>query len=184
VLALPGLGREPLLEGRQRGMDPQLQDRVDPPPELLLQLLQGVAVPGIEHERLLADGVGPDAEGEADVGVVQVVRGADAHVVDPVGRIAAAELLDVPVEALELGEKAHVKRELVQQAHGIVGVEGHAEAVARVADGPQVARGNVASDSRDGEVLGQGPVLLKQYAVGSTQYAVGGRQWAADRASV
>ena len=41
-------------------MQPQLEDRADVPSSLALEILQGVEIPGVDDERLLADNVGPN----------------------------------------------------------------------------------------------------------------------------
>ena len=69
-----GSAAMPLAQRHDGRVHPELQDVEDPPPGLPLQLGQGVQVPRVEHQRLLADRVGPDPQREADVGVVQVVR--------------------------------------------------------------------------------------------------------------
>src|SRR6185312_8982838 len=101
-------GDDGVAEGEYRRVHAQLQDGVDAMAALALELLERVEVPRIEHERLLADGVGADAQREADVRVVQMVRRADAHVVDASALDAAAQLLDVTIETLELGEEGGV----------------------------------------------------------------------------
>jgi len=78
-------------------MKAQLEDVVDAPSGFLLKVQEGVGVPGIEDEGLFADGVGRDAQGEADMGVVEVVGRGDRNVMDPLGLVLAPQLLGVPV---------------------------------------------------------------------------------------
>ena len=79
------LGGDALPQGHDVRVQPELEDVVHAAPGLPLQLGERVQVPRVEHERLLADGVGADPEREADVRVVQVVGRADRHVVDALG---------------------------------------------------------------------------------------------------
>ena len=152
------LGGDPLAERNDGRVHPELQDVEDPPSGLPLQLRQGVQVPGIQHQRLLADRVGPDPEREADVRVVQVVWRADRHAVDALGLPLAPLLLHEPVEALELLEVAHVVEVAVEDAHRVVRVERRNEAIPGVPDRLQVPRGDEPPDSGDGEVP-QAPFL-------------------------
>jgi len=142
-------GGHPLAQGDHAGVQAQLQDVVSLAARLLGDLLQGVHVPGGQHQGLLADDVGTVAEAEADVGVVQVVGRADAQVVDALA--AALDLLEVAVEALELHEEVGLGKVAVQYAHRIVGVQGGQQQVAGVPDGLQVARGYVATGAGEGE---------------------------------
>jgi len=72
------------------------------------------------------------------VGVVKIVGRADAHVVNPLLLGSAAELVEVAIEALDLGEEPDVKCILVEQARRIVRVCGRDEPMAGVANGPQM----------------------------------------------
>ena len=82
-------------------MQAQLQHGEDPAAGFPLQLLQRIEVPRIDHQRLLADRIGADAQRQPDVRVVQVVRRADAQVVHARSRGAAAQLFEMPIEPLE-----------------------------------------------------------------------------------
>jgi len=92
------------------------------------------------------------AQGEPDVGVVQVVGRADADVVD--GRAFAAEFVDVAVEALGFGEEIRGWEIAVDHADAVVGVERGDQLVAGVFDGAHVARCNKAGGADEGEGLG------------------------------
>ena len=91
-------------------------------PVVLLDLEQAVDVPGIEDERLLADRVGAGAQREADMGVVQIIGRADRDIVDR-SRLPPAQLVDMAVEALELGEEGAVGEIAVDDADGVAGIE-------------------------------------------------------------
>ena len=92
--------------------------------------------------RLLADHVAAGAQAEADMGVVQVVRRADRDIVDAL--VAAAQLVDMPVEALELGEEMRLREMAVDDPDGIVRVEGDLEIAAHGLDGLHMARRDIA----------------------------------------
>lgn len=96
----------------------------------------------------------PQPQGEADVGVVEVVGRADRHEVDAVLFGAAAEFLEVPVEAFEFGEEAGVEGEAVEGADCVVGIGGGNEVIAGVGDGLHVARRHEAGGTDQGEVEG------------------------------
>jgi hypothetical protein len=151
-----------------------LQDVVDARARLGLDLLQAVDVPGIQHQRLFADGVGAIAQGEPDVGIVQVVRRADADIVD--GRTFAAQFVDVAVEALELGEEIGCGKVAVDDADAVVGVERGDQPVAGVLDGAHVARGDEAGGADEGEGLAVhrgGVGLLGRACCGRKSVALG-----------
>lgn len=84
----------------------QLQDRVDPPAGLGFQRLQLIQVPRIDDQRLFADHVRAHPERQAAMRVMQIVRRADAHIMHALFFGAAAQLLQVPVKTLDLGEKS------------------------------------------------------------------------------
>src|ERR1043165_3860433 len=116
-------------------MESQLQNRRHPPPGFLLELDERVEVPRIDHDRLLADRIGAGAQGHPDVRVVQIVGRADAQVVDALFFGAAAQLLEMPVESLDLREKARVESEAIEDADGIVWIGGRDEPVPGRANG-------------------------------------------------
>jgi hypothetical protein len=131
---------------------PELQDRVYLPAGLDLQFLQGVEVPRIDDEGLLADGVRADAEGEADVCVVQVVRGADGKIMYPGLLAELSKLLNVPVEPLEFPEVADIFEVAVEDPYRIVRVDRGDETVSRVPDRAYMAWSDVAGNSGDREI--------------------------------
>src|SRR5438105_1936163 len=97
-------------------MQPKLQDCENSPSGLPLQLLQGIEVPGIDHQRFFTNRVCAYSQGQPYVGVVEIVRRADAQVTDAVGLRAATQFLEVTIEALDFGEKTHVERKAVENA--------------------------------------------------------------------
>lgn len=66
-------GLDLLLQRHHRGMQAQLLDRENPVSGGLLGLLQTVEAPRIEHQRLFTDGVRIRAQGEATMGIVQII---------------------------------------------------------------------------------------------------------------
>ena len=134
-------------------MQPQLQDGPDATAGFPLELLQPVEVPRVDHERLLTDGVGAHAQGEPHVGIVEVIRRTDAEEVDAIGFGAALELLDVPVEALELREEADIEAIAIENADGIVRIHRGDEPVPRIVNGLQVPRGDEPGDAGHGEIF-------------------------------
>jgi hypothetical protein len=153
VVAAVGLGLDPALQLQDGGVLAQLQHGVDAAVVLAGQRLELVQVPGVDDQRLLADGVAAQPQGQAHVGVVQVVRRADADVLDPLALGAATQLLEVAVEALDLGEEARLEEVLVEHAHRVVRVGGGHQAVAGVADGLEVTRRHEAGGANEGEVV-------------------------------
>ncbi len=133
-------------------MKSELQYREHPSRRILLDLLKCVYVPRIQDQGFLADGACPRTEGEADVGVVQVVGGTDGHKIDFPFAFAPTELLDMPVESLEIDEEIGVGEIGVDDADGVVGIHGRNEPVAGVLDGLQVAGGYKTSYAYNGEI--------------------------------
>ena len=137
-------------EGRQEA---QLEDGVDLVPGFLFDNLELVQVPGIDDEGLFADDISADAQSETAVGIVEVVGGADAEVVDAILFGTAPELFEVTVEALDLGEKAGVEGKAIQATDRIAGVDGGNQAIAGIADGDEMAGGDVAGGTDEGKVF-------------------------------
>ncbi len=125
-------------EGDHRRVEAELQDAVDLLPGFLFDLLEGVDVPGVEHEGFFANHVGAVPQPEAHVGVVEVVRRADADVVD--GFALAFQLFEVAVEALEFDKEVGVGEMAVDDPDGIKFIHGGYQHVSRVLDRPHVAR--------------------------------------------
>ena len=134
-------------------MNPQLKDGVDPPAGLALDFLERIEVPGVDDERLLADRVGAHPQREADMGVVQVVRRADTHVVDPVRFRPAPQLFEVTVEAFDLGEEADVEREAIQDADRVVRVSRSDQPVAGILNCLEVTGGHKTTHAGDREIF-------------------------------
>src|SRR5689334_21616655 len=99
-------------------MQTQLQDGGDAASGLALELLQRVEVPGVDDDRLLADRVGADAQRHADVRIVEIVRRADAQIVNAMFLRPAPQLFEMAIEALDLGEEADVERIAIKDADG------------------------------------------------------------------
>ena len=83
--------------------------------------------------------------------IMQIIRRADAHIVD-VGT-AVAQLGVVTVEELLLGEEGSLGEVAVHDAHAVAFVVGGDKVVTCVFDGFKVARGNVAANADYREVF-------------------------------
>ena len=123
-------------------MQAQLQDGVDLAPCAGLDLRQPVDIPRIEHQRLFADGVAVRAQGEAHMGVMQIVGRADADIVDALAE--AAQLVDIAVETLELGEEMSVGKVAVHHPDRVVGVQRRLQRAADRQDRLHMARRDIA----------------------------------------
>ena len=141
-----------LLQLLNGGVEAQLQNGIDLLAGLLFDLLQGVEVPGVAHQGLLADGVSVVSQGHADVGVVQVVGTADAHVVDLM-LAPPAQLIEVAVEALGLGKEVGLREIAVDDADAIVRIERTHQVIAGFLNGFHVTWGNVTGGADEGEVF-------------------------------
>jgi len=146
-------GGDALAQGEQGGVDAQLEQGPDAVAALAFHLLEGVEVPGIEHQRLFADHLSADAQREVDMDVVQIIGRADGDVIDAPGLAAAAQLFGVAVKALELGERVDVGEPAVEDPDRVTAVAGSDEGVAGVADGLQMARGDIAGGADEGKVF-------------------------------
>ena len=131
-------------------MQPQLEDGADTPPGGFLHLGQAVDVPGVQHQGLLADRIGAGPQREAAVGIVQVVGRADADVVERPA--LPAQQVQVPVEALELGEEGGVGKIGIDDPHRIAGVERGPQRSAGVADRLHVPPRDIAGRPDQAEV--------------------------------
>ena len=69
-----------LSERQQSGEIAQLKNRSNAGVVFVLEDLKLIEIPRVDHQGLFADRVRVQAQGESNVGVVQVVRRADAHV--------------------------------------------------------------------------------------------------------
>ena len=152
-------GPDLLAELAQLRQQTELEHVVDPRSRLTLELGQLVEVPRVDHQGLLADGVGADPERQAGVGIVQVVGAADRDVVDPLGVAPALELLEVAVEALHLREEAGVEEVAVEDPHRVVRIARRREPVAGVGDRLEMTGGDVTRDAEEGKVAGGGLLL-------------------------
>jgi hypothetical protein len=111
-------------------------------------------VPRVHHQRLLADRLRPDPQGEPDVGIVKIVGRRHADEVEL--RPLALHQLDVAVEALELGEEARIREKAVEDSHRVAVVERRDEIVAGLLDRLHVARRDIACGADQREILHSG----------------------------
>jgi hypothetical protein len=70
----------------------------------------------------------------------------------------SAQLFRMPVKALELGEKGHVIGIAVQDAHGIMPVQGRDKIVSGVPNSPHVFGRHITARADQGEVLSAQPL--------------------------
>ena len=131
-----------------RGMQPKLQDGGYPATGVMLDLRQTVDIPGIEGERLFADGVGAGAHRITAMGVMKVVRRADRGIVNFLA--AAAKLIDVAIERLEPDEELRVGKMAVQNADGVVRIIGGNKISAGFRDRTHVPGRNVTGSADKG----------------------------------
>src|SRR5690554_7145450 len=134
-------------------MHTQLQDGVHLPACVLFDIDQAIDVPGVQHQRLFADGIGARAQGEAHVAVVQVVGRADGDVIHSAAVIGAAQLIDVPVETLKFREKVRFREIAIDDANGIVFVHGGNQVVTSVFDRFHMARCDVTGSADQCELF-------------------------------
>ncbi|GCC46361.1 hypothetical protein chiPu_0030334, partial [Chiloscyllium punctatum] len=104
-----------------------------------------VDVAGIEDQRLFADGVHARPQRKPAMGVVQIVRRADRHIVDL--RAASAQLIDVTIEQFELGEEFGVGKVAVHDAHGVVRIIRHRQFATGLGHRAHVPRSDVAGSA-------------------------------------
>jgi hypothetical protein len=136
----------------QLRVNSKLQNRFDLAACLRLKFGKGIQIPRIQHQWFLANGIGMDSERKADVRVVEIVGRADADPVELLFLALAAQLLGEAIEAFKFGEKAYIEGILIQDAYGVIGIQGGNEPIACVSDGFHVSGGNVASGTNKGKV--------------------------------
>lgn len=85
--------------------------------------------------------------------IVQVVGRTNRHVIDVLRLVGPAHLIDVAIEPLEFSEELRIREVAVDDADGIIGIQGGHQPVAGVLDGFHVTRGDIAGGADQGEVL-------------------------------
>src|SRR5258708_7121857 len=134
-------------------MKPQLQHGIHATAGFGFELLQRVEIPGIDDEGLLAERMSADAQRRADVRVVKVVRRTDADVVDAIRRGAPPQLLEMAIEAFEFVEESDVERVAIENADGVVRIDGGDEPIAGRVDRFELSLGDKAGDSGEREIF-------------------------------
>ena len=94
------------------------------------------------------------------MGVMQVIGGANRHIVDTTSLSCPAQLLDMPVEALELGEKIGFGEKAIEDPHRIGAVESGDQNIAGIVDRLQMAGRNVAGGAGEGKITRRGTHLI------------------------
>ncbi len=107
----------------------QLKDIVNPFASFLFHKDQIVYQFRRRDKGFFADNIAAQAQASGDMRVVQVVRGADGHVVESV-KGAALEPVGEFLKSLELSEKFALRRDTVDDANRVVDVIGHRQIVA------------------------------------------------------
>ena len=139
------------LQGYNLVVETQLEDGVGLMALAFLHFLQGVNVPRVEHQGLLADDVGTKTQAVAGVGIMQVVGRADAHIVDLLTFVPQSGV--VTVEELLLCEEGSLGKVAVHDADAVALVVSGNEGVAGVFDGFQVSWSDVATYTNNSEVF-------------------------------
>src|SRR5687768_2125818 len=128
-------------------MHAQLQDGVDAAAGFALDLLQGIEIPRIDDQGVLADRIGADTEREPDVRIVEMIRRTDGDVVNPLFRLTTPQLLEMAIESFNLVEEPHVEREPIEDADSVMRVGGSDQTIAGVLDRLQMTRRDVPADA-------------------------------------
>ena len=126
-------------------MQPKLEDIPDPATVLGLELGQSVQIPGIKRQRLFAYRLRLDAKREADMGIVQVVGGADTHIINRL--LLAAQLFRMPVKALEFGKKGCLGKIPVDNTDRVVRICCCDQFIPCLQNGFHMLRGDIAGSA-------------------------------------
>jgi hypothetical protein len=127
---------------------------------------QPIDVPGVQHQRLLADRIGIRTQREAHVAVVQIVRRTDRDIID-LALSLTAQLVDMPIEPFELGEEMRLREVAVDDPDGVVAVERSNQNVAGRLDRHHVTRCDVAGGADQGEAFHCSSQARTMFAAGS-----------------
>ncbi len=122
---------------------------MDPAAALGLNRCKSVDVPGVQHDRLLADCLRAVAQRHTDVRVVKVVWGADRDKVN--GLAGPIQLVEVAVEPLRLSEKVCFREERVNDSDTVLRIKYGNKRVASLLDRLHVTRRDEARGSDDAE---------------------------------
>ena len=139
-----------LLQGDDAVVEAELENVVGLVAGHFFLLDQGLEIPGVQDDGLLADDVRPKAKAVADESVVGIVGGADGEPVDLVGRP-----LDFAAETVELllfREEGTIRERGVQTAHAVKPVIGGDQVVPGVRDCFQVAGRDVSGGADQCEI--------------------------------
>jgi hypothetical protein len=91
------------------------------------------------------------AQGEANVGVVQVIGRADGDIIDPT--TPPGQFVHMTVEAFKFRKEIRVWKVTVDNSHAVVGIERRHEIIVRGLDGFHVSRRNITRGANEGEFL-------------------------------
>src|SRR5579871_3213529 len=121
-------GRIFLAQRHDCGMKPKLQDGRNAVTGIMLDFRQAIDIPGIEHQRLLADRISPRPQGETAMRVMKMVGRADRDIVYLLA--APPELVDMPVETLELSKEVRVRKVTIENTDRVVWIVGNSQIAA------------------------------------------------------
>jgi len=139
-------------------MQPKLQNVIDPITEFTFQLRQGIYIPWIQHQRLFTDGIGPDPQRKANVGIMQIIGRTDADILNTLH--FPAKFFRISVEPLELGEKRSFRKITIYNSNGIIRIHGRHKNIAGFGYGLHVSGRHKTGDSDEGKFFLHGDIPI------------------------
>jgi hypothetical protein len=124
-------------------MIPELEDDIDFLPGFLFNFLEGVNIPGIQHERLFTDGMGFIPQCQPDVGIVQVIWRTDGYVIHFIVAFTA-KFIQVPVETFRFHEKVGIREIRIDNTDAIERIHSCNQVVPGIFDGLHMSWGDEA----------------------------------------
>ena len=134
------------------GVQAQLQDIVNLSPRFPADFLQGVHIPGIQHQGLFADGIGPLPQGKTNVRIMQIIRRAHTDVI--YRRPLPLQLIQMPVEPLKFHKKIRLREIAIHHPYRVTLVVSRQQRIPRSVDRLQVARRYVACGADESKISG------------------------------
>ncbi len=139
------------LERDDGRMQPQLQYRIYAMAAILLFGFQRLYIPRVQYNRLLANDIRPLTQTETDMCVVQIVGCADTHEIQTY--TLPFEFGQMPVKEFHLCKEGTLRKVAVHDAHAVEFIVGREQGVARILNGFQVARRDIAAHAYQGEIF-------------------------------
>jgi hypothetical protein len=134
-------------------MDPQLQNRKYPPVIFFFEFLQGVDIPRVQHHRLFTDGIRSHPQGKPGVGIMEMVRGTDADIVNPVFFTSPPKHFDMPIKSFKLGKEPDIIEIAVKNPGGVMRVNCGNHVISRVFYSFEMTGGDIAGYACQSKVL-------------------------------